>query len=62
MFDGREIPYCTKVELFKEHTRDKVRRRFTLSITARVGETIGQAPLLLVDLTAVVDYDSFSKG
>src|SRR3954464_12102687 len=41
-----------------EQTRDKVRRRFTLSVTARVGGTTGQAPMLLVDLTAVVVRDS----
>src|SRR3954468_24178179 len=41
-----------------EQTRDKVRRRFTLSVTARVGGTTGQAPRLLVDLTAVVVRDS----
>ena len=56
---GREIPCSTKVELYQEHTRDKVRRQFTLSVTARVGGTIGQAPTLLVDLTVVVDRDSF---
>src|SRR3954470_17843020 len=40
---GREMPCCTKVELFKEQTRDKVRRRFTLLVAARVGGTTGQA-------------------
>src|ERR1043165_886459 len=40
---GREIPCCTKVGLFKEHTRDKVRRHFTLLVTARVGGTKEQA-------------------
>src|SRR3954469_1167131 len=43
LFDGREVPCCTKVELFKEQTRDTVRRRFTLLVTARVGGTTGQA-------------------
>src|SRR4051812_25759693 len=42
---GCEIPFCTKVELLKEHTRDKVRRRLTLLVTARVCETTGQAPM-----------------
>ena len=32
-----------------------------MSVTARVGGTTGQAPTLLVDLTAVVDRDSFNK-
>src|SRR3954469_14313730 len=45
LFDGREILCCTKVKLFKEHTRDKVRRWFTLLVTARVGGTTGQAPM-----------------
>ena len=31
---GRESYQTTKVELLQEHTRDKVRRRFTLSVTA----------------------------
>ena len=56
---GWEIPYSTKVELYQEHMLDKVRRRFTLAVTARVGGTTGQAPTLLVDLTDVVDRDSF---
>ena len=34
-------------------------REMPLSVTARVGGTTGQAPTLLVDLTAVVDRDSF---
>ena len=59
---GHEIPYSTKVELYPEHTREKVRRRFTLLVTARVGGTTGQAPTLLVDLTAIVVRNSFSKG
>src|SRR3954464_8311107 len=41
-----------------EQTRDKVRRRFTLLVTARVGGMTGQAPMLLVVLTAVVVRDS----
>src|SRR3954464_8792678 len=61
-FRGRRISCCTKVELYPEQTRDKVRRRFTLLVTARVGGTTGQAPTLLVDLTVVVVRDSFSKG
>ena len=59
---GREIPCSTKVELYQENTRDKVRRRFTLLVTARVGGTIGQAPTLLVVLAAVVLHDSPGKG
>ena len=55
---GREIPCSTKVELYQEHTRDKVRRRFTLSVAARVGGTTGQAPTLLVVLDAVIVRDS----
>ena len=55
---GREMPFSMKVKLFGE-TRDKVRRRFTLSVTARVGGMTGQAATLLVNLTAVVDRDSF---
>src|SRR3954469_12903956 len=39
----RELPNHEKVELYKEHTRDKVRRRFTLLVTARVRGTTGQA-------------------
>src|SRR3954469_5479021 len=34
-----------KVELLQEHTRDKVRRRFTLSVTARFDGTTGKAPM-----------------
>ncbi len=30
----RKSYQTTKVKLFQEHTRDKVRRRFTLSVTA----------------------------
>ena len=59
---GREIPCSTKVELYQEQMRDEVRRRFTLLVTALVGAMTGQAPTLLVDLTAVVDRDSFQKG
>ena len=33
----------TKVELFQEHTRDKVRRRFTLLVTACFDRTTWQA-------------------
>src|SRR4051812_41867449 len=44
-----------------EKTRDKVRRRFTLLVTARVGGTTGQSPTLLVVLDAIVVRDSFSK-
>src|SRR4051812_39253361 len=43
-------------------TRDKVRRWFTLLVTARVGGTTGKAPTLLVVLAAVVVRNSFSKG
>ena len=32
-----------KVELLQEHTRDKVRRRFTLSVTTRLDGMTGQA-------------------
>src|SRR4051812_18482350 len=35
----------TEVELLQEHTRDKVRRRFTLSVTARFDGTTGKAPM-----------------
>src|SRR4051812_34774826 len=55
---GREIPCSTKVELYQEQTRDKVRRRFTLLVTAQVGGTTGQTPTLLVVLAAVVVRDS----
>src|SRR3954462_2015634 len=34
-----------KVELYQEHMRDKVRRRFTLSVTARFDGTTGKAPM-----------------
>ena len=59
---GREIPCSTKVELYQEHTREKVRRWFTLLVTARVGGATGQAPTLLVVLAAVVVHDSLGKG
>src|ERR1041384_8370883 len=59
---GREIPCSTKVELYQEHTRDKVRRRFALLVTARVGGTTVQAPTLLVVLAIVIVRISFSKG
>ena len=39
----RESYQTTKVELLQEHTRDKVRRRFTLSVTARFDRLTGQA-------------------
>ena len=32
---GHESYQTTKVELLQEHARDKVRRRFTLLVTAR---------------------------
>ena len=35
----------TKVELFQEHTRDKVRRRFTLLVTTCFDGTTRQAPM-----------------
>ena len=41
----RESYQTTKVELFQEHTRDKVRSRFTLSVTACFDGTTGQAPV-----------------
>src|SRR3954470_21064493 len=41
----RELPKPRKVELYQEHTRDKVRRRFTLLVTARFDGTTGQAPM-----------------
>src|ERR1041385_7567467 len=59
---GRRISCCTKVELYQEQMRDKVRRRFTLLVTARVGGMTGQAPTLLVVLAAVVVRDSPRKG
>src|SRR3954470_22303380 len=40
-----ELPKPRKVELYQEHTRDKVRRRFTLLVTARFDGTTGQAPM-----------------
>src|SRR3954447_24948401 len=57
LFVAEGYPVVRKLSS-SEQTRDKVRRRFTLSVTARVGGTIGQAPMLLVDLAAVVDRDS----
>ena len=54
---GREMPVVRKSSS-SEQMRDKVRRRFTLSVTARVGGTTGQAPTLLVDLAVVVVRDS----
>ena len=39
----RESYQTTKFELFQDHTRDKVRRRFTLSVTACFDGTTGQA-------------------
>ena len=42
---GRESYQTTKVELLREHTRDQVRRRFTLSVTARFDGTTGKAPM-----------------
>ena len=32
----RESYQTTKVEIFQEHTQDKVRRQFTLSVTAEL--------------------------
>src|SRR4051812_31724909 len=59
---AREIPCSTKVELYQEHTRDKVKRWFTLLVTARVGGMTRHAPTLLVVLAAVVVRDSPGKG
>src|SRR3954466_10862894 len=42
-----------KFELYQEHTRYKVRRRFTLLVTACFDGTTGQAPTLLVVLVVV---------
>src|SRR3954465_12972899 len=59
---GREVLCCTKVELYQEHTRDKVRSRFTLLVTARAWWDDRTGTTLLVVLTVVVVRDSFSKG
>ena len=48
----RESYQTMKVELLQEHPRDKVRRRFTLLVTACFDGTTGQAPMLQVVLTA----------
>ena len=42
---GRESYQTMKDELLQEHTRDKVRRRFTLLVTACFDGTTGQAPM-----------------
>src|SRR3954463_8244960 len=57
----RELPKLRKLSSSRV-TRDKVRSRFTLLVTARVGGTTGQAPTLLVVLAAVVVHDSPKKG
>jgi len=41
----RESYQTTEVELLQEHTRDKVRRRVTLSVPASCDGTTGQAPV-----------------
>jgi hypothetical protein len=47
-----------KVELYQEHTRDKVRRRFTLLVTAVTWWDDRAGTDVLVVLTAVVDRGS----
>src|ERR1041385_6212861 len=47
------VTKARKVKLYQENTRDKVRTRFTLLVTARFDGTTGQAPTLLVVLVDV---------
>ena len=55
---GRESYQTTKVELLQEHTRDKVRRRFTLLVTAVTWWDDRAGTDVLVVLTAVIDRGS----
>src|SRR3954463_959510 len=50
----RESYQTTKVELLQEHTRDKVRRRFTLLVTAETWWDDRAGTNVLVVLAAVV--------
>src|SRR3954463_4093425 len=54
MLVSRESYQTTKVELYQEHTRDKVRRRFTLLVTAVTWWDDGAGTDVLVILAAVV--------
>src|SRR3954467_418412 len=49
----RELPNHESRAL-TEHTRDKVRRRFTLSVTARFDGTTGQAPMYWLSWPLIV--------
>ena len=51
---GRESYQTTKVELLRDHTRDKVRRRFTLLVTAVTWWDDGAGTDVLVVLTVVI--------
>src|SRR3954471_17100149 len=51
---SRESYQTTKVELYQEHTRDKVRRRFTLLVTAMTWWDDRSGTDVLVVLTTVV--------
>ena len=55
---GRESYQTTKVKLLQEHMRDKVRRRFTLLVTAVTWWDDRAGTDVLVVLTAVVDCGS----
>src|SRR4051812_35207777 len=55
---SRESYQTTKVELYQEHTRDKVRSRFTLLVTAETWWDDRAGTDVLVVLTAVVDRGS----
>src|ERR1041385_5262040 len=51
---SRESYQTTKVELYPEHTRDKVRRRFTLLVTAETWRDDRAGTDVLVVLTVIV--------
>src|SRR3954471_11943749 len=51
---GRESYQTTKVELLQEHMRDKVRRRFTLLVTAETWWDDREGIDVLVVVAAVV--------
>src|SRR3954467_338585 len=55
---SRESYQTTKVELYQENTRDKLRRRFTLLVTAMSWWDDRAGTDVLVVLTAVVDRGS----
>src|SRR4051812_1667763 len=57
----RELPKLRKVELYQEHTRDKVRRRFTLLVTARFDGTTGKAPMYWCSWPLIVVRCVFSQ-